>query len=68
MISENNTRVLITMPKETKERLEKLAKEDNRSVNNLILTIINKYINNQPWFSMYLFNVSLLTSPTLEQK
>lgn len=48
MISENNTRVLITMPKETKERLEKLAKEDNRSVNNLILTIINKYINNQP--------------------
>ena len=48
MISENNTRVLITMPKETKERLEKLAKEDNRSVNNLILTLINKYINNQP--------------------
>ena len=48
MISENNTRVLVTMPKETKERLEKLAKEDNRSVNNLILTVINKYINNQP--------------------
>jgi predicted DNA-binding protein len=48
MISENNTRVLVTMPKETKEKLEKLAKEDNRSVNNLILTVINKYINNQP--------------------
>jgi predicted DNA-binding protein len=48
MISENNIRVLVTMPKETKEKLEKLAKEDNRSVNNLILTVINKYINNQP--------------------
>jgi predicted DNA-binding protein len=48
MISENNTRVLVTMPKETKEKLEKLAKNDNRSVNNLILTVINKYINNQP--------------------
>lgn len=48
MISESNTRVLVTMSKETKEKLEKLAKEDNRSVNNLILTIINKYISNQP--------------------
>ena len=48
MISENNTRVLVTMPKETKERLEKLAKEDNRSVNNLILTILNKYLSDQP--------------------
>jgi len=48
MISKNNTRVLVTMSKETKEKLEKLAKEDNRSVNNLILTIINKYISNQP--------------------
>ena len=48
MISENNTRLLVTMPKETKERLEKLAKEDNRSVNNLILTILNKYLSNQP--------------------
>lgn len=47
MISENNTRVLVTMPKETKERLEKLAKEDNRSVNNLILTILNKYLSDQ---------------------
>lgn len=48
MISESNTRVLVTMSKETKEKLEKLAKEDNRSVNNLILTVINKYISNQP--------------------
>ena len=48
MISDNNTRVLVTMPKETKERLKKLAKEDNRSVNNLIVTIINKYIETQP--------------------
>ena len=48
MISENNTRVLVTMPKETKEKLEKLAKEDNRSLNNMIVTIINKYLETQP--------------------
>lgn len=42
-ISDKNTRTLITIPKELKEDLEKLAKADNRSFNNLIITILRKY-------------------------
>lgn len=48
MISDNNTRTLITIPKETKTKLEELAKKENRSLNNMIVTIINKYIETQP--------------------
>lgn len=45
-ISENNTRVIITIPKETKTKIEKIASMENRSLSNLIVTIINKYIDN----------------------
>lgn len=41
-VSDKNTRVLVTMPKELKEKLEARAKEENRSLNNLILTILLK--------------------------
>ena len=41
-ISDKNTRVLVTMPKELKDKLEKKAKDENRTVNNLILTILLK--------------------------
>lgn len=43
MISNNNTRTNITIPKDLKTELEKLAKADNRSFNNLIITILSKY-------------------------
>jgi predicted HicB family RNase H-like nuclease len=39
-ISEKNTRTLITLPKELKEQLEKEAKEENRSFNNYVITIL----------------------------
>lgn len=39
-ISADNTRTNITIPKELKKQLEKLAKEQNRSLNNLIVTIL----------------------------
>jgi len=39
-ISDKNTRVLVTMPKDLKDKLEKKAKDENRTVNNLILTIL----------------------------
>jgi len=48
MISENNTRVLITIPKELKLHLEELAKNDNRTFNNLVTTVLKEYIKNQP--------------------
>ena len=40
MISGKNTRTLITLPKELKEKLEAMAKKQNRSLSNLILTIL----------------------------
>ena len=48
MISENNIRFLITISKLNKKKLEELAKQENRSLNNLIDTIINKYLESQP--------------------
>jgi predicted CopG family antitoxin len=45
MISNKNTRTNITIPKDLKSKLEKLAKEDNRSFNNLIITILENYAN-----------------------
>lgn len=47
MISDNNTRILITIPKETKVKLVEISKKENRSLNNMIVTIINKYLENQ---------------------
>lgn len=48
MISDKNTRTLITIPKETKIKLEELAKKENRSFNNMIMTILKKYLESQP--------------------
>lgn len=45
-ISENNTRTLITIPKKLKEELEKIATEENRSLNNLIVTTLKNYVEN----------------------
>ena len=44
-ISDKNTRTLITIPKELKTELEEIAKNQNRSFNNLIITILKDYIN-----------------------
>ena len=39
-ISDKNTRTLITIPKELKTKLEEIAKNQNRSFNNLVITIL----------------------------
>lgn len=44
-ISKDNTRIALTIPKELKTELEKLAQKENRSLNNLILTLIKKSLN-----------------------
>lgn len=44
-ISKDNTRITLTIPKELKTELEKLAQKENRSLNNLILTLIKKSLN-----------------------
>lgn len=43
-ISEKKTRTLLTLEKADKEKLEQIAKEENRSFNNLIETILKDYL------------------------
>ena len=44
MISDKNTRTLITIPKELKETLTEFAKNDGRSFNNLVIYILENYV------------------------
>lgn len=45
-IGEDKVRTNITFPKELKAKLEKLAEQDGRSFNNLVIKIINDYVEN----------------------
>ena len=44
-ISDKNTRVNITFPKVLKAQLEQLAKKQNRSLNNLVVTILKDFLD-----------------------
>ena len=44
-ISDLNTRTNITIPKILKKELEEIAKEQNRSFNNLVITILKDYVS-----------------------
>ena len=44
-VSKEKTGVLVNMDKTLKEELIKLAKEQNRSLSNLIVTILKKYVD-----------------------
>lgn len=43
-VSDKNTRTLITLEKSDKEKLAKIAKEQNRSFSNLVQTILKDYL------------------------
>lgn len=43
-ISEDKTRINITFPKTLKSELEKISKEENRSLNNLVITVLQKFV------------------------
>ena len=45
-ISNENTRTNITISKELKAQLEKLAKKDNRSFNNYVITVLKEHVDN----------------------
>lgn len=47
-IAESNTRTQITISKELKAQLEELAKEQNRSFNNLVITVLKEYVSSLP--------------------
>ena len=42
MISDKNTRTLITLPKELKVKLEEIAKRDGRTFNNFVVHTLNE--------------------------
>lgn len=44
VISNSNTRYSLTIPKDLKRQLEKIADTQNRSLNNLIVTILKDYV------------------------
>lgn len=46
-ISDKNTRTMITLPKELKTQLEQLAKDQNRSFNNLVITTLKDFVSKQ---------------------
>jgi len=45
-ISKDNTRTQLTISRDLKKQLEDLAKKQNRSFNNLIITILQEYVGN----------------------
>ena len=44
-VANNNTRIQITIPRKLKAQLEIKAKENNRSVSNYIVTLIQKELD-----------------------
>lgn len=44
-ISNENTRTNITISKELKAQLEELAKQDNRSFNNYVITVLKGHVD-----------------------
>jgi predicted HicB family RNase H-like nuclease len=46
-IADTNTRTNITISKEMKEQLTNIAKSENRSFNNLVITILKDYLTNK---------------------
>ncbi|MFW3515830.1 hypothetical protein [Staphylococcus caprae] len=44
-LSDNKIRYALTLEKTDKAKLEKIAKQENRSLNNLIETILKNYLN-----------------------
>ena len=46
-VSNEKTRTLVTLLKTDKEKLEQIAKEENRSFSNLIETVLKEYLANK---------------------
>lgn len=46
-VAPNKTRTNITIEKELKSKLEEIAKQENRSFNNLIITVLENFVSNR---------------------
>jgi len=47
MLSDEKTRVIISLPKELKKQIEELAKKENRSLSNFIVNMIKSQMREQ---------------------
>jgi metal-responsive CopG/Arc/MetJ family transcriptional regulator len=47
MVGEDKVRILVTVPKEMKAELDKIAEEETRNTSNLIVSILKDYLNNK---------------------
>ena len=45
MISKDNDRVIVTVSREVKAKLTKLAQEDSRTLSNYLSVVITNYLN-----------------------
>ena len=43
-ISKDNTRMTLTIPKDLKAKLELIATKQNRSFNNLVITVLKEFV------------------------
>ncbi|MPM00569.1 hypothetical protein SDC9_46796 [bioreactor metagenome] len=46
-IAEHNTRTNITISKELKTKLEQIAASENRSFNNLVITVLKDFVSSR---------------------
>lgn len=52
-VSDQNTRILVTISKETKAKLEVLSAQEQRTVSNLCSKIISEYIKSKEVESLW---------------
>ena len=46
-IADSNTKICLTIPKDLKSALKEIAREQNRSFNNLVITVLLQYLNSR---------------------
>ncbi|MEK3867812.1 MULTISPECIES: ribbon-helix-helix domain-containing protein [Paenibacillus] len=46
-VSKGNSRIMVTLPQDLKNELERRAEIENRSISNLILTLLQKQIRSE---------------------
>ena len=46
-ISNKNSRTMVVLPIELKEKIKLMAEEENRSLSNFILNILKEYVRNK---------------------
>ena len=45
-IADSNTKICLTIPKDLKSALQEIARRENRSFNNLVITVLIQYVEN----------------------